>query len=337
MARFLHSEELNKAVCEIAQEDGAKLAVAFWGRGSLDLVSQSAKIICNLKMGGSNPHELQKIEKKISPDNIRQCDTLHAKVYLGRSKAIITSANASTNGLGLEGGEQEGWLEAGALITDIAPIHDWFDALWEDEDTKSISAADWKATEAAWSARQRRKPTLRSFRDFDVTQARLPMVLPATHRGWDCNEKALSASGNAENKTLRNRIDLSVEVLNKSDLPVMENRWHFYWEPRTTPPYMPKKRQSFWWTFMGSEFLEDAFKWTGMDDYSDALLPAEEQPPAPFDANNTQFSEAFRNVISRPEFSFLRIIYNETEWYKNSEKILRDFWMAVKNEYEAKP
>ncbi|MFG1400707.1 phospholipase D family protein [Xanthobacter sediminis] len=335
MALFLHSEELNKAVREIAQEDDAKLAVAFWGRGGLELVSQSAKIICNLKMGGSNPFELQNIEKKLSPGNIRQCDTLHAKIYLGRTKAVVTSANASANGLGLEAGEQAGWLEAGALVTDIGPIHDWFDALWEGADTKSISAEDWKATEAAWSARQRRKPTLRSFRDFDVTQARLPMPLPVANEDWDYNEKALSESGNAENKTLRNRIDLGVEVLYKSDTDIMENRWAFYWQSRNSQPYMPKKRQSFLWTFIGSEFLEDAFIWNGSDEYSDALLSAEEQPPCPFDANNNNFSKAFQNVISRHEFSIFRLNYNDEAWYANAEKILHDFWIAVKKEYEA--
>jgi len=328
---------LTRAVGEIAREEGAKLAVAFWGRGSLGLVSESAKIICNLKMGGSNPHELQKIEGKLAPGNLRQCDTLHAKVYLGRTRAVITSANASANGLGLEDGEQAGWVEAGAAVSDVAAIHKWFDGLWEDRTkSRSIEAGDWDAAKAAWKARQRRNTTLCAFSDFDVTQARLPMLLTSAHPGWDYNEKALSESGNAENKTLRDRIYLSVEVSNQAELSAMESRWYLYWEQTSKSPYTPKKRQAFRWTFIGTEFLEYAFKWHGSEYYSDALMPTEEQPSEPFDPNTPEFTEAFCRAIMHPEFDELRSIYYDPEWYRKVEKLLPAFWAAVKKEYEAK-
>ncbi len=59
------------------------LAVAFWGDGATEELrlgkkGQSTTVVCNLRSGGTNPHEIEKlITKGVS---VRQCDTLHGKV-----------------------------------------------------------------------------------------------------------------------------------------------------------------------------------------------------------------------------------------------------------------
>ncbi|MFH1558421.1 MAG: phospholipase D family protein [Pseudomonadota bacterium] len=333
MSEFLHNKDLHKAIKDIAAEPGAKCAVAFWGKGSEMLVSSDAQVICNLKTGGSNPHALKAICKRLKPGNLLQCDILHAKVYLGRSHAVIASANASANGLGLENGEQATWLEAGVSISDVGPVSDWFDALWEA--SREINDADWEDANAAWAARQRRKPTLRSFLDFDITQGRLPMVLPLAHDSWEVNEQALTEFGGLQNLALRERIENGEEVFNPEEKLVMENRWNLYWNVRKGAPYHPTKKQSLFWNFMGTEVLEDGFKWEGSEDYSDVLLRAEEQPPEPFEVNTPAFMEAFRNVIIRSDFDLLRDYDGDGSWYKKAEECLSIFWAAVKEQYVA--
>jgi phosphatidylserine/phosphatidylglycerophosphate/cardiolipin synthase-like enzyme len=92
------TEEIKKLT---VSSKNARLAVAFWGDGAtagLGLIEKgkSATIICNLKSGGTNPQEIQKLlDNNIS---VKQCDTLHGKVYLFDDHVILGSSNASANG-----------------------------------------------------------------------------------------------------------------------------------------------------------------------------------------------------------------------------------------------
>jgi hypothetical protein len=55
---------------------------------------------------------------------------LHAKVYIGEKGVIISSANASANGLGEEGDELLAGLEVGYFTTrqnDLELARRWFD------------------------------------------------------------------------------------------------------------------------------------------------------------------------------------------------------------------
>jgi len=101
-------------------------------------------------MGGTNP---QVIRRLLDLTRIRHCDTLHAKIYLGSNRTIVSSANASTNGLGVDSASSATWIEAGYLTTEVAPIRAWFEALGEI--SSAITDADLAAAEAAWSERQK--------------------------------------------------------------------------------------------------------------------------------------------------------------------------------------
>ncbi len=326
MVKFLHGAQLHDAIKRIAGEPGARCAVAFWGSGSKDFISEDARIICNLKMGGSNPHELKKIQAKLPPGSVRQSDSLHAKVYLGRDQAVVTSANASANGLGLEGVEEAKWLEAGILVSDVADIEIWLDDLWEQ--ARDISVTDWRKAEKEWEMRQMRKPTLNSFHEYNIAQNRLPMPLELAHEGFNNNDSVMS------NDIKSDLIDISHFIDHKSEKQYMENRWYLYWERRQDS--LPKKRQSLEWRFMSSEVLPSACRWDsdGEGPYRDVLLPERTQPPIPFDANEPNFKKAFLEVMAQDSFAYLREDTDDP-WYRKAEKLLPRFWAAVKERYEA--
>ena len=96
--------------------------VAFWGHGADKIfdglskkLKRNTKIVCNLTMGGTNP---KTIEELMSQEfDVKHSPNLHSKVYWTEKGVVVGSANASANGLSLQGSEQEGWLEA-AIFTD---------------------------------------------------------------------------------------------------------------------------------------------------------------------------------------------------------------------------
>lgn len=126
---LLTGERLHTAISEVLSGERAHCAVAFWGRGSEPLVlgKRDARVICNLQMGGTNPKVIEQLLR--SSVAVRQMDDLHAKVYIGTEWAVVTSANASINGLGIES-ETASWLEAGTRLPATAATP-WFDAIWQ--------------------------------------------------------------------------------------------------------------------------------------------------------------------------------------------------------------
>ena len=90
--------------------------VAFWGRGAVDLfcevpeeTKKRIRIVCNITMGGTNPNVIE--ELMTTEFQIRHNPSLHSKVYWTNKGVVVGSANASANGLSMEGNEQNGWLE----------------------------------------------------------------------------------------------------------------------------------------------------------------------------------------------------------------------------------
>ena len=100
--------------------------VAFWGRGADKIFEDFSKkkkgkikIVCNLSMGGTNPKTIKKLRNR--GVDVKHKPDLHSKVYWTEKGVIVGSANASANGLALQGDEQDGWLES-ALFTDRTTI-----------------------------------------------------------------------------------------------------------------------------------------------------------------------------------------------------------------------
>jgi hypothetical protein len=84
-------------------------------------------ILCDLTSLACNPYELEKL---LRPGfKLKSKDGLHAKVYITANGVITGSANASTNGLGVEGDENDLNLEAAIACSDKIVVSDankWF-------------------------------------------------------------------------------------------------------------------------------------------------------------------------------------------------------------------
>lgn len=133
--KFLHSSDNTKAITELLEaEESIKCAVAFWGGLAAELKWHNPKkvqVICNLESGATNPDAIRQLKKM--GVKVKTNKHLHAKVYLAETQAIVSSANASANGLSLEGRELESWLEASVQIEDahtLEEIRRWFEAQW---------------------------------------------------------------------------------------------------------------------------------------------------------------------------------------------------------------
>jgi len=166
MTAFLRDQAIIDTIrAEVGEADRADLAVAFWGDGVLDQLKLPAKIplriICDLDSGACNPHELIKLLKRGNV-TIRAKRRFHAKVYLTPKCAIVSSANASANGLGEEGSEASGTIEAGLATSDptvIADVQRWFEEQWDDapDDVDEDRA---KSAIALWELRRKAKEGL---------------------------------------------------------------------------------------------------------------------------------------------------------------------------------
>lgn len=323
MAKFLVGAHLSDAVRDLLAEPGVRCAVAFWGAGSEELITGAgARVICNLRMGGTNPWAFAQVQAER-----RKRDDLHAKVYIGARSAVVASANASVNGLGLEGGEQGHWIEAGMLTDDVGPLAAWFEALWAGSD--EIQPADWRAARKAWAART--KPTLLSFEDFDPASAKLPFVAWMGDVDWETCTEAIEAQFGATNEALIWRVEAGLELEHPNDEEAMADRWVLcFHRGRKGPP--PASTRP-WWTRLGRNVLKGAFRYGGEERRRDVVMAAETMPPVPFDPTEKRFVAALREVLGRPKYADLVEEDYEAPWFSPRERLLAPFWRDVKVSY----
>lgn len=115
MSEFLTGKELSERIRRVARGANACCAVAFWGKGSDDLFepSRGTRIICDISMGGTSAKALKALG---APANrlLKFQNAFHAKVYLSDEGAVVGSANASDNGIGLLK-QKAGLIEAGTF------------------------------------------------------------------------------------------------------------------------------------------------------------------------------------------------------------------------------
>ena len=136
MVRFIEGSDLVKAIKDVLGGNNVRCAVAFWGTGSEALLNQATgdqpRIICDVTLGGTSPIALRALGAPEN-DRLRYVPNLHAKVYISDRGAIVGSANASQNGVGLDG--PPSLIEGGVLV---APEDDaggkavtWFETQWK--------------------------------------------------------------------------------------------------------------------------------------------------------------------------------------------------------------
>lgn len=96
--KFLREIDVGIEINKVLKSDKCVSVVSFVGDHYFDKISNKAKILLNLNSVGTNPYAVEKLLNS----NI-QCrkskDYFHAKVYTDNHRAIVGSANLSTNGL----------------------------------------------------------------------------------------------------------------------------------------------------------------------------------------------------------------------------------------------
>ncbi len=110
--KVLDGTDLAAAVREMfANEAELRCAVAFWGREFSKLArDRGAKVILDVSMGGTSKASLEALgvgPEKLSNHafkHVRVLNGLHTKIFLGASRCILGSANASGAALGHAGG-----------------------------------------------------------------------------------------------------------------------------------------------------------------------------------------------------------------------------------------
>ncbi len=167
MSAFVAPDEYRSRIEQLLDdEQRLSLAIAFWGKGAVELVSsrpgKDIRILCNLMSGGTNPYVIQELRGLARESDgriqIHQCNQLHAKVVVGGYQALIGSANVSTNGLGLGHQGVAHWLEAGVLTSDesvVSSARKWFDELWESDAASVIKDEDIAAAIKIWNLNRR--------------------------------------------------------------------------------------------------------------------------------------------------------------------------------------
>lgn len=326
---FLEGNQLSDAIRSILREPGAKAAVAFWGRDSDNWVTApDARIVCNLATGSSNPAAIKALGARA-----RQLDTLHAKVYVGAQNCIVASANASANGLGLEGEEQAYWVEAGHLSSEAEAVGAWFERLWRS--ARPITEGDLHAAEELWRRRRTTKPRLSSFAVFDPEAEDMPLVAwqhPLAK--WELVDEAFTDLEPEAVADLRRRAEGGLEVSHPDDLGALRNRWVLFF--RRSASGRPDRRAAPWFERAGDHLMHQAFKYAGDERARDILLMPENTPAVPFDAGEPKFVKAFRAAIADPLVSELLDDDDEQRaWYEPRLSNMRGFWRIAKRHYNA--
>jgi hypothetical protein len=172
---FIHGKSNTKEVQTfLSTEKEKSIAVAFVGVGLSSKLKGSARILCNVTSGATNPKEIARLLERDGIE-VRNNSLLHAKVYIDENHLIVGSANLSTNGISLER-ECEGWTEASICSTDtqlIAEAEEWFEILWDE--AEKITDTMLKEAQAAFDERRKRRPwpsksnvRLRDLLDRDI-------------------------------------------------------------------------------------------------------------------------------------------------------------------------
>lgn len=136
-----------------------RLAVAFWGTGADYELRGACQIICDLESGACNPAVIRTLRKRDNCVALKLSE-LHAKVVISSAGAVVSSANMSTNGLGAEGADASGTIEAGyfvpAKLPDYKKIVTWFEDVWDK--ATEITELDLAEAQEKWDFRNREMP-----------------------------------------------------------------------------------------------------------------------------------------------------------------------------------
>lgn len=95
-----------------------------------------------------------------SNNDIRTNALLHAKVYIFNNEIIIGSSNASSNGINLEGFENNSWKEMNILLDDKQVVKEtklWFQNLLKSHETIEVNESILKDAKKFYSQRRKNR------------------------------------------------------------------------------------------------------------------------------------------------------------------------------------
>lgn len=189
MARLIHNQ---KQLTDWVKDESGPLdiAVAFWGTGAvkelgLDLPGRKIRVLLDLSSGATNPDAVRQLLKYF-PNKVRAVNRLHAKAFIGMSKIAVGSANASANGLGIEGAEARQWHELALTTSDptaVQQAHAWFTKKWSHAEAIDVRSDRFKEAEQAWKENRKSRPLPDAGNDCLITAA-IKNPGAYTERGW---------------------------------------------------------------------------------------------------------------------------------------------------------
>lgn len=327
---FIFGERLQRAIGEILREDDFICAVAFWGKGASARLSKREanakrpKIICNLETGGTNPYEIETLMGNASHSygEVRQSKNLHAKVFLAADRAVVGSANVSTNGLGIEGASAAKWIEAGVLINDpvqLKRISAWLETEWEK--SEEIEASHLVKARDRWFRRQMASGPILDNPSPKIGLAEFPVPpLDSAIAGvdfpllnwwrdveYDWSSDARSTVAKLISTDDRTKIEARLENTFGIDLrdsdALSPGKWVLVWEA-SGDRNLPSRMKPYW--FYTGPILRRAMIYAGDPGRYPAILGADYKgrvaPPFTLDSPTIK---AFRTVIVHPKFSSL--------------------------------
>jgi hypothetical protein len=353
---FLHDKKLNKAVKDILSEPRFSCAVAYWGDGPNKWIGQGLKanaserrIVCDALSGSTNPYVLQKLFDR-TDIQLKHCDHLHAKVYIGEAACVVGSCNASKNGIG--GGEESdaGLIEAGVKIERDDEISEWFETIWKK--ARNLTKNDLALAMQKWKHRRRYRFG-KSFFDWQPDHDDVPLLYWYDERNYKYNNASIAASSGKAEMT-----DAEVEQLtansvfseSRVDTEVLRTKkWLLVFRKKLNedkPCIVPKP---YW--FLPQHCLLDSARYTIDNETGDfdpqrldIFLDAEKPEARPFDLEADFVWEAIRETMEKQEFhavvgfDYRYKNYDTDAGYLDPKRRAKhyEFWKACQSLYRVK-
>jgi hypothetical protein len=343
----LFGKDLYGAILGITRRPGACCAVAFWGRNAEALFTDAApttskrlaadalkdrgiRVVCNLKSGGTNPAVIESLMR--AGVDVLQRDDLHAKVYFSDAGAVVASANASANGLGLQASEQAFWIEAGVRFDDPSALIEWFDDLWSK--SRGITTQDLKNALQRNRQLAKNKPTLLSFQNFDPEMDPLPLVSWVNGTDGQLIHEKIRDQLGADDKATCDFVEWGEEVGGPEDEGVLlKSDWVLRWS--ITSRGKASRRERPYWIRLEGKIARKVWRYTKERKLRDVVLGSDPNPGSvPFDPSEDHFLQAFSDVIVRPLFQPLRDLNYQGSFFTEARlKLMRQFWRDLKVAY----
>jgi len=339
---FLHGDALSKAVREMMKRRPLKCAVAFWGNNAVEYLEGSedlseVDIVCNLFSNGTNPDAIEKLISRKA--RIRNNPSLHAKVYISGQNAIVTSANASGNGLHLEEEDEGGWTEAGVAVEDNGKVTEWFDELFRR--SFSIEPADIENAKRLRKKRGEVQKVVKLKFDKYLIGDHIPYVChyPVDYEGDSevVDESAAEYFGRIDDK-VREKIRGGMPMVEFERVELVIGRSILWLEKRRDGKFR-KDVMYFSHHNNNQDIVPNSMTIDGAagdrNKLTDTAIFEEDESRDPFDARDKVFRAALLDVLSRPVYLPIAAEEEVHPWFTDEKiELMEKMWKDVAIEYK---